>query len=163
MKITSQLSLFSESDGGAPTLESAPIGHAGLILRSIKHRMKRALAAAVPPLSREQLVDRMNSIATREDLKITIGKGKLTLAVLDKWLAPNESDLPPIVGLEVFMLALGDLGPLEAFAEHHGCTLLTKREALFYEFGKAKFEARERAQRLKRLEETITDSRRSGR
>lgn len=163
MKNAYQLSLFAESDGGGSSPKSAPVGRAGLVVPSIKHRMKSALAAAVPPLSREQLVDRMNAIARRENLKITIGKGKLTSAVLDKWLAANEPDLPPLLGLEVFMLALGDLGPLKVLAEIHGCTLLTPQEALFYEFGKAKFEAREHARSLKRLEDTITESRKTRR
>ena len=160
MKGTYQLSLFSELGGGRM---SAPEGHAGGILPLIKHRMKSALAAAVPPLSREQLVDRMNAIAKREHLKITVSKGSLTPAILDKWLAPNEPDLPPLPGLEVFMLALGDLGPLEALAEFHGYRMLSPEELLFYEFGKAKFEARERSRRMKRLEESIMESRQGGR
>lgn len=163
MKNAYQLLLFDKLDGGGSSPESAPVGHVGLIIPSIKRRMKSALAAAVPPLSREQLVDRMNAIAERENLKITIGKGKLTLAVLDKWLAANEPDFPPLLGLEVFMLALGDLGPLKALAELHNCTLLTAQEALFYEFGKAKFDAKERARSLKHLENVINESRKTGR
>lgn len=151
---------FSELDGDGM---SAPKGHAGGILPLIKQRMKSAIAAAVPPLSRAQLVDRMNEIAERENLKITVSKGPLTPAILDKWLAPREPDLPPLPAMSVFMQALGDFGLLEALAEFHGFRLLSPEEALFYEFGKAKFEKREQSRRIKRLEESIMENRKRGR
>ena len=154
-----QLSLLTtELDGGGCSNRAM---HMAGLMPSLKSCMQRSLAAAVPPLSREQLVDRMNAIAKRCGYKITVGRGRiLTLAVLEKWLNPNEiDDEPPIKAFQVFMLALGSLEPLRLLAEFNGCKLITEKEIPFYEYGKAKFEAKERARQLKRLEGELSDLR----
>jgi hypothetical protein len=158
-----QLSLLtSELDGGG--FSNRAMHMAGL-MPSLKSCMQRSLAAAVPPLSREQLVDKMNAIAKRYGYKITVGRGRvLTLAVLEKWLNPNEiDDDPPIKAFQVFMLALGSLEPLRLLAEFNGCILITSDEARFYRYGKAKYEAKERAGELKQLEKDIANQQRSRR
>ena len=107
----------------------------------------------------------MNAIAKRYGYKITVGRGRvLTLPVLEKWLNANDfDDEPPIKAFQVFMLALDSLDPLRLLAEFNGCKLITEDEIPFYEYGKAKFEARERARQLKRLEEDIADKRKGRR
>jgi len=131
------------------------------LMPSLKSCMQRSLAAAVPHLSREQLVDRMNAIAKQHGVKITVGRGRvLTLAVLEKWLNANDyDDEPTIRAFQVFMLALGSVEPLRMLAEFNGCKLVTEEEIPFYEYGKAKFEAKERARQLKRLEDNIAEKR----
>ena len=152
-----QLSLFSESSGGGPSVSA----HAGGLMPALKACMQRALAAATPPLSREQLVDRMNEIARHQGLKITSGRSKvLTTSILDKWLAPNDSeDVPPILAFEVFMMALGNFDPLRLLVEFNGCKMVTPDEIPVLMYGREKLEAKERARRLKRLEEDIADQR----
>lgn len=162
MRNTYQLSLFSESDGSGYSTRAM---HVGGLVPSLKACMQRALAAAVPSLSRDQLVDRMNAIAKQHGLKITVGRSRvLTLAVLEKWLAPNDQDdVPPILAFEVFMLALGNFDPLQVLAEFNGCKLITEEEIPFYEYGKEKFEAKENAKRIKRLEDNLIERRKAGR
>ena len=152
-----QLSLLtSELDGGGCSNRAM---HMAGLMPSLKSCMQRSLAAAVPPLSREQLADKMNAIAKRHGLKITVGRGRvLTLAVLEKWLNPNDfDDVPPLAAVQVFMLALGTMEPLRLLAEFNGCKLISAEEAKLYEYGKAKFEARERSRKLKRLEDELSD------
>lgn len=157
-----QLSFLTELDGGGCSRRAM---HMSGLVPSLKACMRSALAAAVPSLSREQLVDRMNSIAKRHGFKITVGRGRvLTLAVLEKWLAANDpDDVPPLEAIQVFMLALNTMEPLAVLAEMNGCKLITEEEIPFYDYGKAKFEAKERARQLKRLEEDITDKRKGRR
>lgn len=162
MQSTYQLSLLSELDGGGCSKRAM---HMAGLMPSLKSCMQRSLAAAVPPLSREHLVDRMNAIAKRYGYKITVGRGRvLTLPVLEKWLNPNDlDDDPPIKAFQVFMLALGTLEPLQLLAEFNDCKLITEEEIPFYNYGKAKFEAKERSRQLKRLEDELAEQRRSRR
>lgn len=157
-----QLSLFSESGSGGQHIR---VEHVGALVPAVKSAMQRALAAASPPLSRAQVVDRMNAIADRYGVKLTTGRARLlTIHILDKWLAPNDTDdVPPLAALEIFMLAVQSFEPLECFAEFNGCKLLTPDEGVFYEYGKAKFEAKERARKLKRLEEDLAEGRKGRR
>lgn len=161
METTYQLSFLPELDGGGCSRRAMHV--AGLV-PSIKACMQRSLAAAVPPLSREQLVDRMNAIAKQSGIKITVGRSRvLTLAVLEKWLAPNDTDdVPPLAALQVFMLALGNHDTLRMLAEFNGCKLITEEELLYYEYGKEKFEAKERSSQLKNLEGKLAHKRRGG-
>ncbi len=149
-----QLSLFSEQDSSSYSASSLRIG--GLV-PSLKACMQRALAATVPALSRDQLVDRMNAIAKQNGVKLTVGRGQvLTLAVLEKWLAVNDPyDVPPIPAFVVFMLAVGSFEPLCMLAELNGCKVITEAQNVFYEYGKEKFEAKYNAKRLKALENQL--------
>ncbi len=153
-----QLSLFSEFGGGSHNSSSAL--HLGGLSSTLKASMQRALASAAPHLSRAQLVDRMNEIAKYHGVKITTGRTKLlTTNILDKWLAPNDTDdMPPILAVEVFMMAIGSFAPLEAFAEFNGCKVMGPDEVAFYEYGKAKFESKERAKELRMLENKLSTS-----
>ena len=161
MKNSYQLSLLSELDGSDQSQRAL---HMAGLMPSLKSCMRQALAAAVPPLSREQLVDRMNIIAKRYGFKITVGRGRvLTLAVLEKWLVANDpDDMPPLAAIQVFMLALGNVSLLGLLAEFNGCKLVTEEEIPFFEYGKARFEAKERARHLKRLEDNIADRQKRG-
>ena len=160
METTYQLSFLPELDGGGCSRRAL---HVAGLMPSLKSCMQRSLAAAVPSLSREQLVDRMNAIAKHNGIKITVGRSRvLTLAVLEKWLAPNDhDDFPPLAAIQVFMIALGNFDLLRLLAEFNGCTLISADEKPYYEYGKAKFEARERSRQLKRLEDDLADKSRS--
>lgn len=151
-----QFSLLSELGNGD---QLGKIEHVGAFVPAIKSAMQRALAAASPPVSRIQLVERMNAIAGKYGVKLTTGRTRLlSIHILDKWLAPNDpDDMIPLVALEVFMLAIRNFEPLKCLAEFNGCKILTPEENLFYEYGKAKFAAKEQARKLKRLEEDLAE------
>lgn len=162
---TSQLLLFPESGGGGQGLGSSTRAeHVGGLGAALKACMQQTLASAAPFMSRAQLVDRMNEIAKRNGVKITTGRTRLlTTNILDKWLAPNDSDdMPPILAVEVFMLAVGSFAPLGLWAEFNGCKLLSSEEILFFEYGKAKYEGKERSRQLRRLENDLADTRKRG-
>ena len=153
-----QLSLLTELDGGGCSTRAM---HMAGLMPSLKSCMRSALAAAAPPLSRDQLVDRMNAIAKQYGVKITVGRGRLlTLAVLEKWLNPNDHDHEPTIrAFQIFMLAVGSLAPLQALAEFNGCKLLQADEVPFFEYGKAKYQAKEHSRQLKKLEDDIAENR----
>jgi len=155
-----QLSLFSDFGGRGQGSSSSMIGHVGGLTAALKACMQSTLASAAPHFSRAQLVDRMNQIAKQNGIKVTTGRTRLlTTNILDKWLAPNDADdIPPLMAVEVFMLAVGSLAPLEMLAEFHGCKLLTPDETLLFEYGKAKFESKERSRQLRKLENDIADT-----
>ena len=149
-----QLSLPTELDSGGNLHRAS---HIGGLLPCLKASMRNALAAAVPPLSREQLVDRMNSIARIQAVKITSGRSRvLTLDVLEKWLASNNhDDKPGIEAFVVFMLALNNFEPLNALVALSGCSILPPEEMAVWKYGKAKLKAKETAKQVKLLEDTL--------
>lgn len=158
-----QHSLFSFTDQGEGSQKATATAHMriGGLASTLKACMQQTLTTAAPYLSRAQLVDRMNEIAKQNGVKITTGRTRLlTTNILDKWLAPNDTDdIPPLMAVEVFMLAVGSLAPLEFLAEFHGCKLLDPDEVLLFEYGKAKFESKERARKLRRLENDLAETR----
>ena len=102
-----QLSLFDEPGN------ATQVAHIAGLVPSLKAAMQRTLLAVNPPLAREQLVYRMNGLAKLAGAKITPDKSRvLSLAVIEKWLAPNDRDhVPSLEALEVFMLAVDSREP----------------------------------------------------
>ena len=93
MKQPRQLSLFDQ-----PTL-------------NITKGIKDAMAADIRDsnLSREQIVDRMNTLAERYGVCLSHGNSKqLTMEIFEKWLNPSElARLIPLKALPVFCAAVG--------------------------------------------------------
>lgn len=80
-------------------------------------------------LSREQLCDRMNTIAHLSGLKLNKNARKLSCEMLDKWLNRAERDhFPSLNALQVFMLATGDHTPLQALARALGADCVSPEE-----------------------------------
>ena len=131
--------------------------HVAGLVPFVKAAMQRALAAVTPPLSREQLVDRMNAIAKQAGAKITPDKTRLlTLATLEKWLAPNDTEhVPSLVALEVFMLAVDSRAPLDVLVSLHGYRLISPEQVKILEYGQAKLAAKRAGRAMRRLEEEI--------
>ena len=141
-------------DSRAPNLM-----HVAGLLPSVKAAMQRALNAVTPPLSREQLVDRMNELAKQSGTKITSDKSRvLTLAMLEKWLAPNETNyFPSLPALEIFMIAVGSREPLDVLAAIHGYRLISPDEIKILEYGKAILASKKAGAAMRRLEKEIND------
>lgn len=131
--------------------------HVAGLVPSVKAAMQRALAAVTPPLSREQLADRMNAIAKQAGAKITSDKSRLlTLATLEKWLCPHDTEhVPSLVALEVFMLAVNSRAPLDVLVSLHGYRIIGPEQIKVLEYGQAKLAAKSAGRAMRRLEEEI--------
>ena len=137
--------------------QAGRVMHVAGLVPSVKAAMQRALAAVTPPLSREQLVDRMNEIAKQAGAKMTPDKSRLlTLPTLEKWLCPNDTEhVPSLVALEVFMLAVDGRAPLDVLASLHGYRLISPEQVKILEYGQAKLSAKRAGRAMRRLEEEI--------
>lgn len=81
------------------------------------------------PMSREQIVDRMNEIAVKQGRKLTTGNAKeLSLAMFDKWLNPAESHTPSFYALGVFAKVAENQGVFEAQTRPHGYRVITEHQ-----------------------------------
>ncbi len=114
-------------------------------------------AAKDSPYSREQICDRMNEIAESAGMRIGGGNAKaLSLAMLEKWLAPMEREhVPPLRALVVFCRAVGTVEPLRAMAAPLGAQLVDKRQALLLQKAELDVEIRTLQRRRKKLEDKI--------
>ena len=87
-------------------------------------------AAKESPMSREQIVDRMNEIARNQGKKLTGGNAKtLSVSLFEKWLNPAEMHSPSHYALGVFVRVTGNTAPLEAQTAPHGYRVITDFDA----------------------------------
>ncbi len=110
--------------------------------------------AARSGLSRDEILDRMNQIAKDAGISLSRGNAKsLTLATLEKWLNPaNSEHVPSLMAVNVFCQAIKTVAPLEVSLHLHDCEVLTPEDALYRDYGKAIKAEREARKRKKRLE-----------
>lgn len=138
-------------------VQSIRVMHVAGLLPSIKAAMQRALSTVTPPMSREQLVDRMNELAKQSGAKITADKSRsLSLATLEKWLSTSDLDhFPTLPALEIFMIAVNSRAPLNVLASIHGYRLISAEEARILEYGKARLASKKAGDKMRRLEKEI--------
>ncbi len=148
-----QLPLPELGDG----VQAIKVMHVAGLLPSVKAAMQRALNAVPPPLSREQLVDRMNELAKQSGAKITADKSRtLSVATLEKWLSTSDLDhFPTLPALEIFMIAVGSRAPLDVLASIHGYRLISPEDVKILEYGKARLASKRAGDKLRRLEREI--------
>lgn len=133
-----------------------------------------ALAALVPSLkaalnrtarawcdshgrTRDALVDELNAQAESAGVALTAGNGRLSLALLEKWLAPRDSsNIPGVVAVNVICLVTGDTDPLAVMLGLHGCTIMSPEDKRLRDYGAAILEER-KARKRKRLLEADLD------
>jgi hypothetical protein len=148
-----QLTFPFMGDGG----QIQSVMHVAGLIPPVKAAMQRALAAVNPPMSREQLVDKMNELAKLAGAKITADKSRaLSLATLEKWLSVNDLDhFPPLPALEIFMIAVNSRAPLDVLASIHGYRLISPEEVIILEYGKARLASKKAGDKMRRLEKEI--------
>jgi hypothetical protein len=102
-------------------------------------------------LSREQILDRMNDIATAAGIRLNAGNASaLGLATLDKWLNPADREhVPGILAINVFCAAVGDHSALAVQLLAHGLEILTPEDLFARDYGRACLREKE-ARKLKR-------------
>ncbi|EGJ49014.1 hypothetical protein [Desulfocurvibacter africanus] len=94
------------------------------VVSALKDAMRHAVEHS--ELSRDQVVDAMNSIAAKRGARLSNGNAQaLTRAVLDKWLDPADGQrLIPVRALDIFCEATGSIAPLDAIAQALGARVV---------------------------------------
>lgn len=105
-------------------------------------------------LSREQLVDRMSQAARQEGLGGG-RNGKITLAMLESWVAETKGNMIPVGLLPVFCWATGSLEPLRVLAACLEADVIGQADKKLLELAKIDAEARKLAKRRRILTHEI--------
>ncbi|WP_051694174.1 hypothetical protein [Desulfohalovibrio reitneri] len=113
--------------------------------------VKRAMhqAAKASPLSREQICDKMNELASNHGVRLNGGNTqRLSTATLEKWLNPYAEHYPSVRALVVFCRVVDDLRPIQALCAPLGAQLVDERQAKLLE--RAEIEAQIKALQKKK-------------
>jgi len=101
-------------------------------------KREMGLAAKKSGLSRQEICDRMNILIQVEGLRTKGKDGLVTLAMLDKWLAPEALEsIIPLKLLPVFCRVVGSLAPLQALAGPVGGMVIGGLEVVLLEMARA--------------------------
>lgn len=138
---TIQLSLFQGTTASLAGLESA-----------LKASMASIVAAG--PLSREQVCDRMESIAAKNGVRICPNAKRLSVALFEKWLNPAEREhIPSIKAVQVFCIAMETFAPWAVILEGLGLGILTPEISHVYKIGQAQLDLESARKRLRNLKD----------
>lgn len=119
---------------------------------NVAARVKAAMREAIREsgLSREEIVERMASLATRDGLRG--GRGTtITLANLDAWVGETKDNQIPVHLLTIFCRVTRNLGVIEALAAPLGATVIGRRDRRLLEVAKID----EESKKLKRRKTQI--------
>lgn len=133
-----QLSLFSQ-----PSLN---------INRTLKKQM--AHSAKSSQWSRDEILDRMNDLASRYGVRLMKGNGKaLTMTTFEKWLNVAAMEhVPPVNSLVIFCAAIGDNSPMHVLMEPLGKGVVDEADAKLLLWAKEYQRAKSARQKMKKLE-----------
>lgn len=144
--MSQQLSLF-DADNRAAAASNG-------ITALVKGAMHAAAAAS--PLSRAQIMERMNRIAKAAGRRMTSGKGwAIHPDQLEKWLNPESDAVPSLQALDIFMRAVGTVEPLATWASSFGCGIMTEKQAKVCRWAEEELTRKVKAKAHKRLEEEL--------
>jgi hypothetical protein len=112
------------------------------------------LAVRESGLSRAQVADRLNEVLGREGLRTRGRDGVVSLALLEKWLAPADTAaVMPAKFLPAFCRVTGSLAPLMALARPLGAAVIGPEDQVLLELARALMAERAASRRRRRLEE----------
>jgi len=121
-------------------------------------RLKAAMREAIrlSGLSREKVVADMNDLATESGLT-TNGRGeKVTLPLLEKWVAPSaEGHRIPVHYLSLFCLVTRSGLPLDALALAIGCRVISADDQRLLEWAKVETARRKLGRDARRLAQEV--------
>lgn len=124
---------------------------------TVVHDVKTALSTAVRESSesREQVLDRVNTLAKRHGIKLS-GNAGLSKDMFDKWLnAEDDSRVPGIKGLVLLCLALDTAEPLDAIARTIGAKVISGDDITLLELARAQQEHKRLRKKMRKLEEEL--------
>jgi len=116
------------------------------------NRVKSAMREALKEcrLSREQVVDEINRLAGVEGIKT-----KVSLSLLDKWVAASANHLIPWKLLPIFCQVTKSILPLQALVAPLGLQVIGPSEIKILEWGKVELQRRALSKKTRRLMEEI--------
>lgn len=133
---------------------SAASGQMALNWQSLDVRLpvKAAMAQALKEcgLARDQVVDRFNAFAARGGVNF-----RITIHVLEKWVAPSAEHFIPCQYLPVFCQAVDSLEPLSALAAPLGAVIAGPREQRLIAYAEADLKAKALAKAKRRAAEDL--------
>lgn len=118
---------------------------------------KEAMNAAAKNcgLSREQIVGRMNDLASRYGVSL-VSNGVMTLDTLEKWINPNELNRQmPMKALPIFCGVVGDSSSLDVLARPVGSKVIGQKDQQFLKWARAYHRERDARSERRRLEAEI--------
>lgn len=96
-------------------------------------------------LSREQIADEMNKIASKEGMKKNVSK-----AVLDNWTKDSDPDrLPSLPWLIIFCRVMNDVSPITTLLRPLGCDLIDERGKTLLSWAEAELHRRKATRRAR--------------
>jgi hypothetical protein len=119
------------------------------------HEIKRAIRHALSNthLSRDQIVDLMNTAASKDGLCKTVSK-----SVLDSWTKESGADrLPSLPWLTIFCAVVGDPSPIAALLRPLGFGVIDDRGCVLLEWAEAEIEKKKATRRAKYALAAIED------
>lgn len=123
--------------------------------KSLKEQL--AKTARESRLSREELLDRMNDLATRYGVRLLKGNGNnLTMATFEKWLNPEAMEhIPSINSLVVFCAVTEDLEPMREALAPLGGKLIDEDDVKLLLWAKEYQRAKDARTKMRKLEQEL--------
>ena len=123
---------------------------------NVGKKLKEQLASSAKnsKYSREELLDRMNDLASRYGVRLVKGNGSgLTMATLEKWLNPEAMEhVPGINSLMILCAALDDLDPMREVLAPLGGMLIGEDDVKLLLWAKEYHRAKDARTRMRKLE-----------
>lgn len=123
---------------------------------NVGKKLKEQIAASAKnsKYSREELLERMNDLASRYGVRLVKGNGNgLTMATLEKWLNPEAMEhTPGVNSLMIFCAALDDLDPMREVLAPLGGMLIGEEEVKLLLWAKEYHRAKDARNKMRRLE-----------
>ncbi len=120
-------------------------------------RFKEALRQAVrnSGLSREQVVDDINTLARLEGITTNGNAKKLSTAMLDKWLSQSPDYEIPLKLVPIFCSVTNSIDPLVALAAPIDARVVNREDHQLLQWAKGEVKRRALVKRQKKLESEI--------
>ena len=126
---------------------------------NINHDVKEAMAisARESGLSREEILDRMNSLAGKYGVRLFRGNGNsLTMSTLEKWLNIQAAEhIPPINSLVIFCAVLNDNSAMEKITKPLGAQLIGEEDIKLLLWAREYHQIKKARKRMRKIEEDL--------
>lgn len=119
--------------------------------------MKESLNQAVKASgqSRDQVLDRMNDLARRNNMSLN-GKTGVSKDLFEKWLNPeDDSRMPGIKGLTLLCAALGTIQPISMMVSAIGGMAIEDEDVKLLEWARVYHKTRALRKRMRKIEEEL--------
>jgi len=123
---------------------------------NISTAQKEAMSQAAKNcgLSRQEIVDHMNRLASQYGVRLAKGNsGGLQMATFEKWLNPEEHGRDiPVRALPIFCAVTSDCEALDIMARPLSCRVIGREDVRLLKWAKAYFRQRAARSEMRKLE-----------